>query len=774
MAGKKLVGLHLLDLVASESEKCFEGVHARVAIGEVQGGDVEAVDLVEIGSAEELGTLSELAATLGDVREAKVAVVLPPYAAAGLAFELPATEDRWLSEVVRLELEIASHTDMDGAWWTCARRSLGHRVQVSALGTPPEAMASYTAALAEVGIPLPSVSGVTALPNALLASFADELRGKRVVWIERDLAQFFIGRDGYCWGSLCRRLDRDAASSVLAFVSEHRLIADGERLALAGDWHTKFDIGQITGDRPHALRPDRVQALALREIDRPEFAGAVASLRLAAEWGRTLNLLTPMKLKRTLFSSRPAKMVEVPRNRAEKLLDRTAEGAARFSTHIRHLGLSPSEAVLESYASYAPPGVSFSVTEETGQVESESSRELCIPPASELASREPEEKLLALVLLQAVQDRADEIRLEPLGEALGPGGYGIRYTIGGVLYEMVPPPRSVALAMIRRIKEAAHVDTEPGSDRQFGVTSLSIGDRTIDVHAHFHPTPAGDIVSLKLVEHARFRHQLGEIAAPREQMLTAQAMARRGLVLIASPPRNGRTATLLSLLRPRSQPPNRTVLCTEGAAYGDDLVYVSVHPYQPNEPLPQVLSSLVRDYHLIGVDHPLVEDHLVQLVDLASRGALVVATISGASPASTIARLLAAGVDRHLLAETLQCVITPRLLPRLCERCRRPDDLASEALQNLGLEGHVAGEFSKRGDCNRCASTGVRGRVGVSQVLLVGNSVRDSIQRGHPDLSEVGQDASMDPLVAKGLELARKGIVSLADLAPLFTQGATP
>ena len=68
MATTKLVGLHLLNLVASETEKRFEGVHARVAVGEGHGRDVKAVDLLEIGSGEKPDTLSELAAALGDVR----------------------------------------------------------------------------------------------------------------------------------------------------------------------------------------------------------------------------------------------------------------------------------------------------------------------------------------------------------------------------------------------------------------------------------------------------------------------------------------------------------------------------------------------------------------------------------------------------------------------------------------------------------------------------------------------------------------------------------
>jgi len=175
----------------------------------------------------------------------------------------------------------------------------------------------------------------------------------------------------------------------------------------------------------------------------------------------------------------------------------------------------------------------------------------------------------------------------------------------------------------------------------------------------------------------------------------------------------------------------------------------------------------LREHDPLGVDHPLTENHLVELIDLAARGGLLLATVAGVGPVGVIRRILAAGVDRELIAETLQCVIRPRLLRKLCEHCKKPDDAAGQTLRDLGVEEAEGAQFLRKVGCNNCLDTGRRHLAVVCQVLPVTDAVREAIRRGGAGLEEAAKEAGLRSLLAPGLELAREGIVSLDELKSL-------
>ena len=375
-------------------------------------------------------------------------------------------------------------------------------------------------------------------------------------------------------------------------------------------------------------------------------------------------------------------------------------------------------------------------------------------------------KLLNLFLLQAVKDQADEIRFEPFEDM-----FRVRYSVDGTLYEMMPPPKHLASAIIHHIKTMADVDTSFKPQPQFGVIQLNIYGSRVDLLGHLFHTTTGETVSLKIIDHSCFHEYDMVVGAEHEKALMERAMQRRGLILIAGPPRSGRTVTLLSLLTTKNTPATRVAMCTEGATYYSGILHVPVDPYEPDEPLPRVVASMAKNHEFVGVDHPLVEDHLAELVEIASRGELLTVTCGGLGVVSTIWRFLAAGVEPNLLAETLQCVIGSRLLPRLCKACREPDDASEESLEHLGLARGESDQFNRRrvvGDnCDNCNNTGARYRIGCSQVLLVDENVRDVIRKAGADLPQAAQEAGLRPLLEAGLAFARQGIVSLTDLEPL-------
>ncbi len=94
----------------------------------------------------------------------------------------------------------------------------------------------------------------------------------------------------------------------------------------------------------------------------------------------------------------------------------------------------------------------------------------------DLAESNPVKRLLNMVLLQAIKDKASDIHFEPFEEE-----FKMRYRIDGVLYEMVPPPKHIAMAITSRIKVMANLDIAERRMPQDGRIPLVVQGKSVDL-----------------------------------------------------------------------------------------------------------------------------------------------------------------------------------------------------------------------------------------------------------------------------------------------------
>jgi general secretion pathway protein E len=162
-------------------------------------------------------------------------------------------------------------------------------------------------------------------------------------------------------------------------------------------------------------------------------------------------------------------------------------------------------------------------------------------------------------------------------------------------------------------------------------------------------------------------------------------------------------------------------------------------------------------------------------IHAALTGHLVLTTLHTETAAAAVPRMLDLGVESFLLKSTLRAVIAQRLVRQLCDRCKArrnltPHDFATDPrFEALGFR--VGETIHEPKGCERCGSTGYRGRVGVFEVLMIDESVRGLInaQTDGNTIDRAAVQAGMTTMVDDGVAKCRAGITSPSEVLRVTT-----
>ncbi len=163
----------------------------------------------------------------------------------------------------------------------------------------------------------------------------------------------------------------------------------------------------------------------------------------------------------------------------------------------------------------------------------------------DLAESNPVKKLLNLVLLQAIRDKAADIHFEPFENE-----YKMRYRIDGVLYEMVPPPKHIAAALSSRIKVMANLDIAERRLPQDGRISLTVGGKPVDLRVSVLPTMFGESVVLRILDRSQVSFDMEKLGFSEHDLAVYKQLINKpnGIVIVTGPTGCGKTTTLYSAL----------------------------------------------------------------------------------------------------------------------------------------------------------------------------------------------------------------------------------
>jgi len=384
----------------------------------------------------------------------------------------------------------------------------------------------------------------------------------------------------------------------------------------------------------------------------------------------------------------------------------------------------------------------------------------------EMMESNPVKKLLNLVLLQAIKDKASDIHFEPFEDE-----FKMRYRIDGVLYEMVPPPRYVALAIASRIKVMANLDIAERRLPQDGRIELALHGRPIDLRVAVLPTMFGESVVLRVLDRSNVQLAVDKIGMRDDELATFRQLMHKpnGIVINTGPTGCGKTTTLYAALSELNEPDVKILTAEDPVEYDiDGLVQTQVRP-EVGLTFGRALRSFLRqdpDVILVGEVRDLETAQIS--VQASLTGHLVFTTLHTNDAPSAIARLIDLGMEPFLITATLEGVVAQRLVRRICTNCKAEYRPTEEQLMEVALRPEDVGDrvFYYGKGCDYCNNTGYRGRMGIYELMVMDDALRELIMN-RASTSVLRREAikrGMRTLRETGLMAIYEGVTTLDEV----------
>ena len=366
-------------------------------------------------------------------------------------------------------------------------------------------------------------------------------------------------------------------------------------------------------------------------------------------------------------------------------------------------------------------------------------------------------RLVNSVLGLAIKQGASDIHIEPMEQDVA-----VRYRIDGVLQSVQRLPKKVQLGLISRLKILSRLDIAERRLPQDGRFGVSMDGKPIDFRVSTVPGKWGEKVVLRILDKGNTQLGLDQLIShkPTLTMLRELINEPHGIVYVTGPTGSGKTTTLYSALAEINDPGVNISTAEDPIEY--DLAGIT--QIQVNNAIGLSFANVLRAFLRQDPDVMLVgetrdKETAQTAVEAALTGHLVFTTLHTNSAAAAFARLGEMDVEPFLIASSTLGVIAQRLARRLCQKCREPYE-ADEATRAF-LDLKPGAQLYRGRGCAACGGKGVKGRVGIYEVMRVTPAIRKLIA------SRAATEAIHDAAVAEGM-LDLKGYAAL-----LLTEGLT-
>ena len=383
-----------------------------------------------------------------------------------------------------------------------------------------------------------------------------------------------------------------------------------------------------------------------------------------------------------------------------------------------------------------------------------------------LAESAPVRKLLNMVLLLAIRDGASDIHFEPFEHE-----FQIRLKADGVLQEMVPPPKHLAFAITTRIKVMANLDIAERRLPQDGRIELTVGGHPVDLRVSVLPTLFGESVVMRLLDRGVVSLDLEKVGMEQQMLRRFREVIKRpnGIVLVTGPTGSGKTTTLYSALSELNEIEDKLITTEDPVEYDiDGIVQVPIDAEIGNT-FAACLRSILRqdpDRILVGEIRDVETAEIA--VQASLTGHMVFSTLHTNDAPSTVTRLRDMGVPPFLITATVEAILAQRLVRRICTHCREEIVPPADVLADLELTTEqTAGKVFYRGKgCERCNRTGYKGRLGLFELLIMNDDLRDMVMRNASteDLREAARKGGMVTLRESGLNGVFAGLTTAEEI----------
>ena len=381
-------------------------------------------------------------------------------------------------------------------------------------------------------------------------------------------------------------------------------------------------------------------------------------------------------------------------------------------------------------------------------------------------------KLVNLIITQAVQGGVSDIHVEPFEKDLK-----VRYRADGVLYTAMSPPKRAQAAIASRLKIMASLDIAEKRLPQDGRIKIRVNNRNIDLRVSSLPTVWGEKIVMRILDQSGLQVDLEKLGFEASSLRKfKEGIAHPyGIILVTGPTGSGKTTTLYSALTSLNTPDVNIMTAEDPVEY--QLNGVNQVHAKPDIGLtfPAILKSFLRqdpDIIMVGEIRDLETGSIAIKASLT--GHLVLSTLHTNDAPSTISRMIDMGIEPFMVTSSVVLVQAQRLVRSICKDCKMEYRPKPEVIQNFGISDELLRrielpgidprniKFYKGKGCETCGGSGYKGRIGVYEVLVMSETLRQTIIRGGSvsDIARVARQEGMLSLRESAVRKALLGITS--------------
>jgi len=383
---------------------------------------------------------------------------------------------------------------------------------------------------------------------------------------------------------------------------------------------------------------------------------------------------------------------------------------------------------------------------------------------AEIAGQSPVIRLVNYLLFNAVKEGASDIHIEAAERSLR-----VRYRVDGRLYKSLEVPLHLLAAVTSRIKIMGGMDISERRLPQDGRVNVMMEGRKIDLRVSTFPGARGEKTVIRVLDTKSTSLNLEDLGFAEDVLglLRHHIDAPNGIILATGPTGSGKSTTLYSALNAISSMENNVCTVEDPIEYHLPLI----NQFQVQEKIGLTFSRALRtllrqDPDVIMVGEVRDEETARTAIQAALTGHLVFSTLHTNDACSAITRLINMGVEPYLIGAALNLVLAQRLVRRVCPKCRRAYEPPRNVRKALERMGYQSDSFSKGAGCRSCRNTGYKGRLGVHELLVINDELRDAIV-ADPSINHLRRIAlagGMIDLAHDGFRKVREGMTTIEEV----------
>lgn len=380
------------------------------------------------------------------------------------------------------------------------------------------------------------------------------------------------------------------------------------------------------------------------------------------------------------------------------------------------------------------------------------------------AGSSPVIRYVNYLIYNAVKEGASDIHIEPQEKKLQ-----VRYRIDGVLFDAMNPPAHMKNAIVSRLKIMGNLDIAERRIPQDGRIRAMVHGRKLDLRMSTLPMVSGEKVVLRILDTRSIQVQLDDLGMSQDmlQMWKAQIKQPHGIVLVTGPTGSGKTTTLYSSLNQMDRQKLNISTVEDPVEYH----LSGINQTQTHDSIGMSFSGALRallrqDPDVIMVGEIRDGETSKIAIQASLTGHLVLSTLHTNDAPSAVTRLINIGVEPYLIGSALNAVVAQRLVRKICDHCKTQEPPDDHIAEHLAMQGVSIDQVWVGKGCDKCRNTGYAGRVGLYEMLLLNDQLRDRIA-GNPNVTEFRRmcvEGGMVSLRQDGFQKVAKGLTTVDEV----------